>query len=261
MNSRLLFTILIFLIPSMLFSQRDTGLNITDNEGMKQGHWIKKYQNDTIMYEGFFKDNNPEGEFKRFSSDGTLKSLLFYSNKGSEADAQIYHPNGFLAAKGKYINREKEGMWQFYSEFTNGYIVSEESYSQNKRNGSSVKFYPDDSVAEKMNFKNDTAQGEWTKYYPDGSPSLRSVFINGKLNGKFEAWFDNGKIQFSGEYINDKRDGSWLIYDKDGTLKYKMEYSNGVTNDRQMDIDTSDYLDKLESEKGSIPDPEKTGAI
>jgi len=261
MNSRLLLTFLILLIPSLLFSQIDTDLNRTDNAGMKQGHWIKRYPDNIIMYEGFFKDNNPVGEFKRYSSDGTIKSVLIYSNNGTEVDAKIYHPNGYLAASGKYINRKKEGPWQFSSEFTDGYMVSEESYSGNKRNGSSVKFYPDGTVAEKMNFNNDTAQGEWIKYYSNGNLSLRSSYLNGKINGKFEAWFDNDKLQFSGDYLNDKRNGTWLVYEKDGSLKYKMEYSNGVTNDRQMDIDSSDYLDSLELNKGRMPDPEKTGNI
>lgn len=261
MNSRLLFTIIVLLIPILLFSQPDTELNKTDNAGMKQGHWIKRYPDNIIMYEGYFKDNNPVGEFKRYYSDGSLKSVLIYSNNGTVADAKIYHPNGFMAASGRYIDKKKDGLWQFFSEYKDGYKVSEEEYAGNKRNGRSVKLYPDGTIAEKMNFINDTSQGEWTKYYPDGSLSLRSGFLNGKINGKFEAWFDNGKLQFSGEYLNDKRNGTWIINEKDGTQKYKMEYINGVTNDRQMDIDSSDYLDSLELNKGRIPDPEKTGNI
>ena len=150
-------------------------------------------------------------------------------------------------------------MWQFYSEFINEYMVSEEIYSGNLRNGRSVKLYPDGTIAEKLNFANDTAQGEWIKYYSNSVICLKSTLCNGKINGKFEAWFENGTLQFSGEYRSDKREGTWFIYEKDGTLTYKLKYTGGVTNDRQMDIDISDYLDSLEENKGKIPDPEKTG--
>ena len=85
--------------------------------------------------------------------------------------------------------------------------------------------------------------------------------MNGKINGKFEVWFENGNIEFSGQYQDDVRNGTWLIYNNDGTLKYKLEYISGVTKDRQMDIDESDYLDSLEKNKGKIADPEKTGVI
>lgn len=261
MNTRYLIAGIFFLIPALLYCQTDTGLNKTDPSGKKQGHWIKKYPDNTIKYEGYFKDNIPEGEFRRFTAYGILKSVIVYSNNGREADAKIYHPNGYIAAKGRYADKRKEGLWQFFSEFTDGYVVSEETYTENMRQGNSIKLYPEGNVAEKMNFVNDTAQGEWMKYFPDGRTSLKSGFLNGKINGKFEAWFDNGKLQFSGEYINDRRNGTWLIYDRNGTLKYKLDYVNGVTNDRQMDIDSSDYLDSLEENKGRIPDPEKTGNI
>jgi antitoxin component YwqK of YwqJK toxin-antitoxin module len=261
MSTRILITSLFIIIPSYLFCQTDAGLNRTDQSGRKQGHWIKRSPDNTIMYDGYFRDNYPEGEFRRYDTYGTLKTVLFYSNNGREAETKIYHPNGYIAAKGKYIDRKKEGLWQFYSEFTDGYIVSEETYSGNMRHGKSVKLYPDGTVAEKMNFVNDTAQGEWIKYFPNGSISLKSAFLNGRINGKFVAWFDNGIIQFSGEYVNDKRNGTWLINEKNGSLKYKILYVNGVTNDHQMDIDSSEYLDSLEVNKGRIPDPEKTGNI
>jgi hypothetical protein len=42
---------------------------------------------------------------------------------------------------------------------------------------------------------------------------------------------------------------------------YKLDYVAGVTNDKQMDIDFSNYLDSLEKNSGKIADPEKTGEI
>jgi antitoxin component YwqK of YwqJK toxin-antitoxin module len=261
MNLRCIIIIHFLLLPVILLCQPGTGLNKSDQTGKKQGHWIKRYPDNTVMYEGFFKDNNPEGEFKRYFEDGTLRSVLIYSNNGTEAEAKIYHPNGYLSATGRYKNQKKEGLWQFYSEFENSYKVSEELYTGNLRNGISVKLYPDGSVAEKQFFLNDTVQGEWIKYYPNGTICLKSTLASGKINGKFEAWFDNGVQQFSGEYRNDKRNGTWFIYENDGKLRYKLEYINGITKDRQMDIDASDYLDSLEENKGKIPDPEITGPI
>jgi antitoxin component YwqK of YwqJK toxin-antitoxin module len=261
MKLKYIIAILIFLLPASLICQTTTGLNKSDATGKKQGYWVKKYPDGAVMYEGLFIDNYPEGVLKRYNQDGTIRSVLNYSNKGLEADAEIYHPNGFLSARGKYIKQKKEGLWQFYSEFVNGYLVGEEYYSENLKNGKSTKLYPDGTVAEVKNFVNDTAQGEWIKYYSNGVISLKSTIQDGKINGKFEAWFENDTLQFSGEYRNDKREGTWLIYEKDGKLRYRLEYVNGITNDRKMDIDISDYLDSLEINKGKIPDPEKTGNI
>ena len=261
MNLKII-TIASFLaISSIAICQTEIKINQTDPQGRKQGQWIKKYPGENIMYEGFFKDDHPVGEFRRYYEDKTLKSLLQYNINGTEVVAIIYHPNGNIASIGKYINRKKEGKWQFYSAITKGYLISEGSYSGNKRNGISIKFYPDSTVAEKVSYINDIKQGEWIQNYPNGSICMKSNYVNGNINGKFEVWFENGQIEFSGQYKNDARNGSWLIYNPAGTLKYSIEYTEGVTNDHQMDIDESDYLDSLEKNKGKIPDPEKTGVI
>jgi len=248
-------------ISTMATCQIETEINKTDLQGRKQGKWIKKYPNENVMYDGIFKDDHPVGEFRRYYENKTLKSLLIYNSDGKEAIATIYHPNGNISSKGKYINQIKEGKWQFFSAIIKGYRICEEYYSENLKNGPSLKFYPDSTVAERLTFKHDIRQGVWIQYYPNGAICLKSNYLNGKINGRFEVWFENGRIEFSGQYKNDTRDGFWHIYNDDGTIKYELEYLEGVTKDRQMDIDESDYLDFLEKNKGKIADPEKTGVI
>jgi antitoxin component YwqK of YwqJK toxin-antitoxin module len=81
------------------------------------------------------------------------------------------------------------------------------------------------------------------------------------LNGNFEVWFENGNIEYSGNYKNNLRDGMWRIYNEDGTLKYELNYIGGIAADNQMEKEATEFLEKLESTRGKIPDPEKTGTI
>jgi len=261
MNLKIVTIASLLAISAMATCQNETAVNITDQQGRKQGHWIKKFPDNNVIYEGVFKDDHPVGEFRRYYENRTLKSLLIYSDDGKEAIASVYQSNGYIASRGKYINQKKEGKWQFFSKSIGGYLICEEHYAANLRNGSSLKFYPDSTVAERLTYINDIRQGEWIQYYPNGAICLKSNYLNGKINGRFEVWFENGRIEFSGQYKNDARDGLWHIYNNDGTLKYKLEYLAGVTKDRQMDIDESDYIDFLEKNKGKIADPEKTGVI
>jgi len=257
----------IFIIFSFLISSVRIGclaqdqMNITDSKGLKQGHWIKKYPNESIMYEGYFKDNHPVGEFKRYNEDKTPLSVLNYSTDGKQADAIIFHPNGNIASKGKYVNQLKEGKWQFFSGIYKGYLITEEMYSGNVKNGLSVSYYADSTIYEKVTFVKGKKHGEWIQYYQNGKVSLKTTYRNGKLDGPFEVWYENGAIEFSGQYKNDTRDGKWLIFNRDGSVKYKIEYKDGVTNDREMDINESDFLDSLEKNKGKFSDPEKSGVI
>jgi len=251
----------LLIISACAMSQTDSHLNETDKQGRKQGHWIKKYPNESKMYDGFFKDGHPVGELKRYSENQTLISVLVYSDDGKTATATFYHPNGNVSSKGVYKDQMKDGKWQFFSSFKSGYLISEEYYSKNLKNGLSLKFYPDSTIAERVTYVNDIKQGEWTQYYPTGKIWLKSNYRDGKINGKFEVWFENGIIEYSGQYKDDSREGPWVIYKDDGTVKYKLNYKDGVTSDHQMEIDESLFLDSLEMNIGKIADPEKTGIV
>jgi antitoxin component YwqK of YwqJK toxin-antitoxin module len=256
---KLIFSLLLLTVNS--FSQINDSINKTDKNGMKQGHWIKKYPNQHIQYNGYFKDNHPVGTFKRFFENDTIQSILIFSNDGKEAFATIYHPNGFIASRGKYINQLKEGKWQFFSPENNGYMVIEEEYKNNIRNGLSAKFYSDNSLAEKVFYLNGLRNGEWQQYFPNGNKCLKANYINGKLHGSFEVFFDNNKPEYIGQYKDDIRSGNWKIFKPDGSLKYNIEYVDGVAiNSEKFKRDT-EYLDAIEKNKGKIADPEKTGTI
>jgi antitoxin component YwqK of YwqJK toxin-antitoxin module len=261
MNPRIIFICLFSIFSILATAQDKQAINQTAKDGKKQGHWIKKYPNGNVMYDGFFKNGNPAGEFKRYYEDKTLKSVLVFNTDGAEATAVLYYPNGFVASRGKYVNQLKEGKWQFFSPTSKDKIVCEEEYLHNKRSGLSVVFYADSTIAEKINYKNDLKNGEWLKYYQNGALILKTFYVNGKLNGKFEAFFDNGKPEFIGQYKNDLKDGLWIIYKKDGSQRFRTEYISGVANNRDIDIYESDYIDSLERNKVKIADPEKTGEI
>ena len=158
-----------------------------------------------------------------------------------------------LSLPGKYINQMKEGKWEFFSSFYEGYLISEESYINNKRNGPSFKFYPDSTVFEKVTYVNDKKEGEWLQNYPNGKQFLRSNYSNNLLEGKFEVWYENGISEMTGYYSRNFRHGTWQIFNADGTLKYKAEYELGMTKDKQMDIDATELMDRLERTREISP--------
>jgi antitoxin component YwqK of YwqJK toxin-antitoxin module len=261
MSLKTIILLILLILPVCLSAQINESINKTDSNGKKQGHWIKKYPNGKIQYDGYFKDDQPIDIFKRFYETDTLRSVLVFSSDGKVAEASIYHPNGYIASKGKYVNQLKEGKWLFYSAKIEGFLVCEEEYLNNLKNGPSTKYYPDKRLAEKLNYSKDIRTGEWTQYFQNGKTCLKANYINGKLEGKFEVFFTDGKPEYVGQYKNDARDGIWYIYNPDGTLKYNIEYVAGAFKNRDLYKKESDFLDSLEQNKGRLSDPEKTGTI
>lgn len=257
MISKIYILSIIFIIVSSIANCQ---LNTTDEKGLKQGHWIKKYPTGTVMYEGIFRDDHPVGEFKRYYETGILQSVMEFNGDGTEAKAVLYFPDGKIASKGLYRNQLKEGLWQFYSR-DSSYVINEENYRKDKKEDLSVTYYPDMSVAEKFYYKENKKNGEWVRYYENGNLWLKAAYVDDKLNGSFESWYENGKLQISGQYRYDRRDGLWIFYDQTGNVIYKITYTEGMPDNREMDIDASNLIDELEKNKGSIPDPEKTGEM
>ena len=243
-------------------AQTDTQVNRTDEKGKKQGPWIRKYPNGNIQYEGYFRDDHPVGEFKRYLEDNTLWALLVYSDDGREALATMFHPNGYVASRGKYVDQKKEGKWYFFSYRIENYRFNEEEYSANLKNGISIKYYPDSTIAEKISYLNDVKHGEWVLYRESGALMLRTSYVNGRLDGRYEAFFENGNPEFTGEYKNDLKEGLWHIYKEDGSVRFRIDYFAGTPKNRDLDIYETEYIDAVEAKyKGKIPDPERTGNV
>ncbi len=257
-----IFTIITLLVFSVS-AECQTGIqnNQIDQLGRKQGYWIKRYPNGSKLYEGIFKDDHPVGEFKRYYENESLKSILIYSEDGDTADATIFHYNGLTASIGRYVNQKKEGKWKFYSASMDGYLICEESYSNNIRNGGSLKYYPDGSVAERVFYNSDKREGEWLRFHPNGKQLLKAYLSCDKRNGKYEVWYEDGIPEILGFYKENLREGTWFFYNKDGTIRYKINYVAGHTDDRQMDIDATNLIDNLEKTSVNVVDPEKNGEI
>jgi antitoxin component YwqK of YwqJK toxin-antitoxin module len=256
-----LFLAVLIIQPSLSYAQQADTLNRTDSKGMKQGYWIKKYPGGRIQYEGFFLNDKPAGTFKRYYEKGQIQSVQEFSSDGSWSDATFYHTNGFIASKGRYIGQSKEGKWQFFSEKTEGYLICEEDYLNNQKNGISLKYYPGKKLCEKLTYVKDIKSGDWTQYYPNGQICVSGFYSDGRLQGKFTVFFENGQPEYSGQYLDDARNGEWTRYDRDGNVKTKIKYMTGRAVNPELYIRETAYLDSLERNKGKIADPEKTGTI
>ena len=260
--TRVLYSFLLMCLMLPTSSQENETLNFTDERGLKQGKWIKFYENKNPQYEGYFSDNEPVGEFIRYLEEGGLSSILLYDSESDTVKAEFFHPNGYIAAIGIYISREREGFWSFYSAKIEDYLVCRELYRNNLKEGESIKYHWNTNRAEELLYQNDQKDGPWKQYYTDGILCIKSTYVKGKLNGDFETFLAGGEKEITGRYINDVRDGTWTFFNIDGTVKKIIIYHNGIPENRaELIKEETEYLDMLEKNGGKIEDPGKMGKI
>ncbi len=250
---------MLFFTGNVVFvnAQHDT-TNQTDARNLKQGYWEKKYPNGELIYRGYFKDDKPVGEMKRFYESGALQAVLIYGETGEYVRARLFYENGNLAAEGLYYNMEKDSIWDYYSYYDES-LTLKESYNKGKRDGPVLHYYIDGVLSEKMEWKDDIRHGSWIQYFTDGSVRLEAAYLNGKLEGDFIV-YQEGEIPYiKGTYLNNERHGLWTFYNEDGTVDMALHYQNGTCLDEEiLDEQQQEFFRMIDENKGKISEPDET---
>lgn len=201
-------------------------INQTDSQGRKQGEWIMKKPDGTLVYEGRFVDDQPVGEFKRYYEEGGLKAEMDYRTP-SEVYAKLYYPGKepVLMAEGKYINQEKDSVWLSYD--PSGQLKSQDTYKNDVRQGRALVYHENGEISEETTYVDGERHGEWKRYYPDGQLMAKGTFEHGERVGEYLKNYPNGKTWVKGEYIDGFKESTWIYGNEDGSIGQMVVYRRG----------------------------------
>ena len=227
-----------YLFPLLVFAQpiERERINITDENGLKQGKWEVAFENSNfIRYKGQFNDDMPFGKFKYYYLTGEVSVIMIFMDQ-NVAKAKIYHKNGNLLSMGKYINQKKDSIWWYFNDRKE--ILNMESYSNGLLNGEQINYYPGDPskekiiVLERYTCINGQKNGDWEQYYKSGRIKSKGTYLNDYLSGSAYYYSSDEKLELKAEYIKGHKQGCWLYYRKDGELfkriYYKEDRKNGI---------------------------------
>ena len=250
----LLFIISYSVIQLFSYSVFGQTKNQRDAEKRKQGYWEAVDKSGMPVYRGYFKDDKPVGEMKRFFPTGELRLILNYDSTSTFAKVRFFLPNGRLAAQGNYIENKRDSIWIFYNQAQN--ISSKVEYKAGKRNGLEQKYYSNGFLAEETNWKDEEKDGEWKQYFNNGQLKLKTTYINGKIEGAYTSFYFDGKKEIEGAYNNGIPDGDWIRYDINGNYAATIKYDKGrITNLEDLDEnDQISFTKWMENDQG-IPEP------
>ncbi|MBN2480927.1 MAG: toxin-antitoxin system YwqK family antitoxin [Bacteroidales bacterium] len=252
-----IFNILFMLNFLPLAAQGDSLINRTDDRNRKQGYWERAYPNGKFMYQGYFKDDVPVGEMKRYYESGALQSILNYREGGEYVGARLFYENGSLAATGVYVNMLKDSIWNYYSYYDNT-LTSKESYDMGERNGPMLYYFSNGVVSERIEWHNGIKHGSWLQYFSDGTVKLNAVYTNNMLDGDFLVYHQNGQPYVKGNYLNDQRHGLWTFYNEAGSVDMELNYLNGTCLDGEKIVDQQiEFFRMIDENKGKFSEPDE----
>lgn len=247
----LIFTLLFF----VSFSKAQT---VTDAQGKKQGYW-KKYDPKTgkLLYEGLFKDDKPQGIFKYYNINDSVKAKMTFVKEGKVAYATLYHLNGKKMGVGKYIEEQKDSIWNYYDE--KGTLISQENFIKGNKEGKSYVYFPDGVVSEVYNYKNNLKDGAFKQYFNKTSVRGEGNYIKGEMDGKNAYYYPNGETAAVGYYKNGYKTGPWIYKDSKGKITEKEWYKE--KGDLASPKETEELFAKSKENalnNAKIPEKEKT---
>ncbi len=261
---------LLFILPMALLAQNvgqksnDTTVwNYTDINGLKQGNWLKfDKEKKKKLYEGFFINNRPVGEFRRFHPNGKYAAVLFYYKDSEKIKAKFFWNTGVLAAEGIYAKENsKDSTWNYYG--VDKALLVKESYTNGIKNGLSIKYFrakdPNGNSikSEEIEYKNNLRDGIWKQYFDSGKLKLESAYVRDTVNGNYVFYTDAGTVYCAGKYKKGLKEGDWNYKDINGK-KYSIKYRNGkALNDAEINKKFEDDLNKMLKDSPTLQDPEK----
>jgi antitoxin component YwqK of YwqJK toxin-antitoxin module len=250
MRVNIFILISVIFIPLSGFAQ----INEVDNGGLRQGKWQKKYPDGRLMYEGYFKNGEPFGEWTRYYEGGQVKAKIKYNQNSDTASSVLFDQFGKKIAEGAYVDEKRTGKWQF---FTDGRKISEEMYLDGAKHGISRTFYPTGETLEETEWQKGLQEGSYRVFFKNGDPYLQCKMSNGKRSGLCLSYFQNGRVEMEAYYLNNLRHDEWKYYNEKGKLKYILKYDQGKLLNPAVQ-DSINNLDQGQFEKkgNRIADPE-----
>lgn len=228
-------------LAAMLFCMVYAHAQTTDAQGRKQGYWKKTDEKtNKLVYEGLFKDDKPQGVFKYYYPNDSLRALMTFKQDGKMAYSVLFHSStGKKMATGKYIGEIKDSVWTYYDE--SGTLISKDRYVMGKKDGTSYVYYSSGVVSEERNYKMDVQHGPFKQYYDTKALKGEGTYVNGQLEGKNAYYYPNGICAAVGYFKGGTRNGPWIQKDKEGKVTRKELYIYGHEASAK---ETADFFNK-----------------
>ena len=206
--------------------------NRVDNQGRRQGRWIKTDKDGSRIFEGEFKDGKEVGVFNYYYPDGTLKMRNTFTDPGRYCSHEAYDSKGRLIAKGFYDQQNRDSVWLFYNE--EGRLVKRAAYRMGIKQGTHVVFDSNGDTAEVTNWFDNRRHGRWWKRVGQRG-YITCKYVNGGIEGRLVEYDDNGKMVREGFYKKGLKDGNNRLYEN-GVMTVDESWSEGNLSDRKIRV-------------------------
>jgi antitoxin component YwqK of YwqJK toxin-antitoxin module len=168
---------------------------------------------DTLMYYNSVENRIVDPE------KASIVAVVKMNDKGMYTYKSYYIFSKTISTEGEcydLYNHQKEGEQIHY--FPNGNVESISHYSNGRRNGVFVSFYPNGIMKDSVVYNLDWPVGAYNTWHMNGNPEIVAQFDSVKKGtGIFVSFFSNGNVACKGRYdFGLRKVGQWNYYHVNG---------------------------------------------
>ena len=205
----------------------------------KESAWFARFaKNGNLIEEGVFQHGVRAGMWRWYHPEGRRKSLGFFK-KGSKVGLwKEWEKGGQLVRREVYNTHSAKLHGRQRRWYANGKRKSEEIFVNGVRDGESLHFREDGTLAEKKIFKEGAlmfhqsvapkeqkeAKRHW---HANGKKKSEVFFKKGKMDGVCRGWHSNGRLAWMKSYREGVKHGEFRVMRKDGTLTRRRFFHYG----------------------------------
>ncbi len=228
--------------------------------GMAHGEWVYYYPSGQKEAQEIYFENRLQGKSTYWYENGQIHSQGNYSRNLSDGFWTYWYESGKKNTEGLFDQGEKKGLWITYhengSEMLHVEYKDSTSYIQNywdstgkqlvkDGNGVITSYYENGNIESKGNLSNGKSVGEWRYWYPEGTlkesgnfkddtyliknfwdKDGKQIIENG--NGDYLVKYDNGVVATKGAYVNGLKNGNWIYRYESDQLAQESYFEFGV---------------------------------
>ncbi len=161
-------------------------VNQYDENGLKTGYWIIKghmvnatnYKPDQKIEEGSYVANKRQGLWKKYHTNGNLKSEINYENNRPFGPYKLYYSTGKLQEDGNWVRERNTGKFKRFH--PNGAVAQDFTFTETGlRTGKQLYYFENGNVEMEVEVVNGVEEGVMKRYYPNGDLMEEKELRNG----------------------------------------------------------------------------------
>ena len=206
------------IVADTVYEKSDDGITIMEVH----------YQSGITKATGPLKDKVKNGRWFGYHPSGVLNSIIEYQAGLRHGLSVVLDSRGGIISQENYSEGKKNGSSRIYADVRGAKVLKTHTvYKDDLLHGKKVQYTENGKLQAIAEYQNGEKHGKSSWYYSNGNPAIEQNYSKDVLNGSQISYYEDGQVRSEANYVDGKLHGFWTEFHPNGELKVKGTYEHG----------------------------------